>query len=63
MDERYLQILRLAEHGSEPLSCPFKFTQVPGDSKGHGSRKILDALVFQECQKVGVCRWVKDDLE
>jgi hypothetical protein len=56
------QIPRLTENTKESLSGPFKVPEIARDGKGHGSREIGYALVFEECEKVGVGWWVEDDL-
>jgi hypothetical protein len=60
--EESLQVLRLTENTGKTLSCPFKVAQIASDGEGHCRRQVLDALVFQESKKVGICRRVEDDL-
>jgi hypothetical protein len=60
--EESLQVLCLTENTGETLSCPFEVAQIPRDGEGHCRRQVLDALVLQEGEKVGICRRVEDDL-
>ena len=56
------QIPRLAKDTEKAFSGPFKVSKVARDGKSHGRREVGDALVLEECQKVGVRGRIEDDL-
>lgn len=62
MEDGCLQILRLAENTGKTLSSPFKVPQIPRDRERHCRWKVLDALVPQEGEEIGIRRRVENDL-